>query len=281
MMSSRPSPKFFFHRAKAIKTENGTRKVPVSSTSEDRDGDVMSPEMLESMAEQINTGHVALYADHGWGPNGVYSVFDKLGTWQDAVVVDNVLYAEPVLRTKPETDQLRMMREMFEDDTPLTFSVGFIPRDMEPIKGSGGMTFKSGDLLEISPVGIPSNPDAVAGYIKSYMERMKMTIEPKEDKPDEEKPEDEKQEEEEEKPEEEEEPEKETLTLDAIRTLIPDIAAAVVEAIKAEASKESPAPKSQAPPAPPATPKGSGPGAGKPIEPTEKKGLRDMFNNQE
>jgi len=280
-MTNRPAPKFFFHRAaKGFVNKDGVKRFPVSSTRLDRDNDNMTVEFLDFLVEQINTGHVAMFADHGVGPHGIYSFYDKLGGWTDGVREGDVAYARPVFRDKPITPELTMAQEMFDNNIPVTTSIAFIPREHDK-NDYGGFAFKSGDLLEISPVGIPSNPDAVAGYIKSYMERMKMTIEPKEDKPDEEKPEDEKQEEEEEKPEEEEEHEKETLTLDAIRALIPDIAAAVVEAIKAEASKESPAPKSQAPPAPPATPKGSGPGAGKPIEPTEKKGLRDMFNNQE
>lgn len=45
-------------------------------------------------------------------------------------------------------------------------SIGFRPIDYEPIKG-GGVRYKSWEMLELSLVGVPANPDATIQTIKS------------------------------------------------------------------------------------------------------------------
>lgn len=46
-------------------------------------------------------------------------------------------------------------------------SIGFLPLEDEPIKGSYGRRFKSWEMLELSLVGVPANPDAMIQTIKS------------------------------------------------------------------------------------------------------------------
>lgn len=46
-------------------------------------------------------------------------------------------------------------------------SIGFKPIEAEPIQGSYGTRFKKWELLELSLVGVPANPDAVITAFKS------------------------------------------------------------------------------------------------------------------
>lgn len=46
-------------------------------------------------------------------------------------------------------------------------SIGFLPLDAEPIDGTYGMRYKSWEMLELSLVGVPANPDAMIDTVKS------------------------------------------------------------------------------------------------------------------
>jgi len=208
----------------------------------------------------------------------MYSVFDKLGGWKNAVVDGNTLYAEPALREKPETEQVKMMREMLEDDTPITFSIGFRPMEMEEMTdgkgGRDGYRYKSGDLMEISPVGIPSNPDAVSSFIVTrsaallkYMETLKMTT-----KADDPKPED--------KPEDEQKPEDEEpkyLTVADIPAIVVQVMAALKEAEEDKPEDEEKPPKEDEEKSqsqtPPGVAKGIGPEDATSDTPTTTRGI--------
>ena len=158
-----PTAKYFFSISqKSVKNSDGVERVPISSSNYDRDNDRMTEDFLLSMADQINTGHVALYADHGWGEHGFYSAYDKLGSWSDAVIENGVLYATPVLSdAKIVADKVEAVRDMLESNTPVSWSIGFMPTKWDA-NDEDGMDFKDGDLMETSIVGIPANPDAVS-----------------------------------------------------------------------------------------------------------------------
>lgn len=46
-------------------------------------------------------------------------------------------------------------------------SIGFLPIESESIKGSWGLQFLKWEMLELSLVGVPANPDAVIQTVKS------------------------------------------------------------------------------------------------------------------
>lgn len=46
-------------------------------------------------------------------------------------------------------------------------SIGFLPIDAEHIEGTYGMRYKSWEMLELSLVGVPANPDALIDTVKS------------------------------------------------------------------------------------------------------------------
>ena len=149
--------------------DNGTEvtriEVPVSSPSEDRDGDEFSEQGLESQKEQFQRGTVGMWLDHGLSAETGfpdYRVLEQIGGWKDATVTDDgEIRAEAALRPSSEEAQ-ELERMLDEGVAPVGFSVGFIVTEGEEKEESEhGMIFHDVDLLECSAVGIPSNPDAM------------------------------------------------------------------------------------------------------------------------
>jgi len=60
------------------------------------------------------------------------------------------------------TDFAREIANLYSDGYLNTFSVGFLPVEYEPNKETGGYVYKKVELLEISAVPVPANPNAVA-----------------------------------------------------------------------------------------------------------------------
>ena len=149
--------------------DNGTEvtriEVPVSSPSEDRDGDEFSEQGLESQKSQFQRGTVGMWLDHGLSAETGfpdYRVLEQIGGWKDATITDDgEIRAEAALR--PSSDEAQELEQMLDEGVaPVGFSVGFIVTEGEEKEDSEhGMIFHDVDLLECSAVGIPSNPDAM------------------------------------------------------------------------------------------------------------------------
>ena len=162
--------------AKAVKVlketdEDGTEttriRVPFSSLNKDRDGERFSEEGLDDMITQINESRIPLYLDHG--ENGTwlqYGVLDMVGYWEKATREEGVAYAYAVL--DPDDPRATILEKKVENGLPIGFSVGFIPskksEESDSEEEEGIVTYHKSDLLEISAVGIPSNPDGVAQH---------------------------------------------------------------------------------------------------------------------
>lgn len=182
-------------------------RVPISSTSIDRDGDEFSTDGLESMLSALKTGKIPYFLDHGYTDTGVrnYGALDMIGAWLDGEIVDNVLYGTAFI--EPGNWRGEELARKLEMGMPIGHSVGF-----GPIKGrdrpGGGQIFDEVSLWEVSAVGIPSNPDAVnsaavAAVVKTL--RIKAGLEEemkRKTKADEEEPNEEEKREEEEQEEE-------------------------------------------------------------------------------
>jgi len=146
-------------------TEVTKIEVPVSSPSEDRDGDEFSEQGLESQKSQFQRGTVGMWLDHGLSAETGfpdYRVLEQIGGWKDATITDDgELRAEAALR--PSSDDAGELEEMLDEGVaPVGFSVGFIVQESEEKENSEhGAVFHDVDLLECSAVGIPSNPDAM------------------------------------------------------------------------------------------------------------------------
>lgn len=135
-------------------------RVPISSTTEDRDGDEFSPAGLQSMLAGLKSGKIPLYLDHGFRESGarLYGALDMLGAWIDGEIEGSTLYGTAFL--EPENWMAHELARKIEAGLPMGFSVGFgITKSRS--KDNGGLIFDEVSLWEVSAVGIPSNPDAV------------------------------------------------------------------------------------------------------------------------
>ena len=135
-------------------------RVPISSTTEDRDGDEFSLAGLESMLAGLKSGKVPLYLDHGFRESGarLYGALDMLGAWIDGEIEGSTLYGTAFL--EPDNWPAMELAREIEAGLPIGFSVGFgITKSRS--KDNGGLIFDEVSLWEVSAVGIPSNPDAV------------------------------------------------------------------------------------------------------------------------
>lgn len=147
--------------------DNGTEvtyiEVPVSSTSQDRDGDAFSETGLENMKSQIDSGTVGMWLDHGLSAETGwpdYRVLEQIGGWKEATIDGETLSATAALR--PSSEEAQELEQMIEEGVaPVSFSVGFIVESENERDDIPGKEFEQTDLLEISAVGIPSNPDAM------------------------------------------------------------------------------------------------------------------------
>ncbi len=141
-------------------------RMPVSSTAEARDGEAFTRERLEGFREQISDGDIGVFLDHG--RSGVadsrYSALGKVGYWDSAEVASRDigadLVADAVLMDPAGLDAevgdvreaLATLKAQAEVGVPLASSVGW-SEDTGDREVPGGA-----DLLEISIVGIPSDP---------------------------------------------------------------------------------------------------------------------------
>lgn len=143
-------------------------EVPVSSTSLDRDGDAFSEEGLSDLKAQLDSGSVGMWLDHGLSPETNfpdYRVLEQIGGWKRGEIEENGgddLELKGVGALRPSSDDAAELETMLDEGiAPVGFSVGFIIESENEREDIPGKEFEQTDLLEISAVGIPSNPDAM------------------------------------------------------------------------------------------------------------------------
>jgi len=152
---------------KVLDEANGLISAVVSTESKDRDGDVIKAEGWD--LDNFNR-HSVMLANHDY-----HSLKSQIGTWEKMEVVGNTLQGVAkffIGKGNEEADWAFELAKMKK----LAFSVGFIP-DMDkavPLHkddafGIRGMEFNGQELLEVSAVTVPSNPDALQRIVKSSM----------------------------------------------------------------------------------------------------------------
>ena len=131
---------------------NYDAKFVVSSTAPDRMGDTFSKESLQKLTSTNKL--VALWQHNSNQP---------CGYWENFKMVGNKLVASLKLA---DTNLGKMIRSLLDSDVPLASSVGF--RIVDAVENStNGLKFLDVDLMEISVVSTPANPQAVL-LAKSY-----------------------------------------------------------------------------------------------------------------
>jgi len=119
----------------------------VSSTSPDRVGDTFSAGALKSLVQSTQK-MIALWQHDSKQPCGYWEGFKMVG----GKLVANLKLAD--------TNLGKMIRSLLDSGVPLGASVGFRTLDAKPNK-SQGYEFRDVDLMEISVVSTPANPDAI------------------------------------------------------------------------------------------------------------------------
>lgn len=141
-------------------------RMPVTSTAEARDGEAFGRDKVEGFRDQLQATRIPLFLDHGRGGPGEtrYSQLRKVGYWDNPELVDRngatEMDADAVL-VDPDTlsedvgdirGALAWLRAQAEAGLPISSSVGWSEEVGErDVPGDA-------DLLEISIVGIPSDP---------------------------------------------------------------------------------------------------------------------------
>jgi len=154
--------------------------VPISSTAPHRsDGKIMTEEALEAMAEQLQSGEIGLWDDHGLSTLTGWREYrreDMYGKWVDGEVQDEVLWGTAELME--DRDATQTLLNQLDQDMPVGFSVGYKPLEEEMLANGEEADEKTRhifdvDLWETSPVGIPDNPNAIAmaGAIEAELDR--------------------------------------------------------------------------------------------------------------
>jgi len=158
-------------RVEEVAAEGGERelfeiRMPITSTGEARDGDAFSRDRLDGFREQIEAGGIGVFLDHGRneGTGSRYSALGKLGRianpsieTRDGTAELDVDMRFPLPGAVPESaptlrEALATIRTQAEAGIPLTSSVGWAEDTGErDVPGDA-------DLLEVSIVGIPSDP---------------------------------------------------------------------------------------------------------------------------
>ena len=160
--------------------------VPISSTTPHRsDGKIMTEEALEDMAEQLASGKVGLWDDHGLSPLTGWREYrreEMYGKWVEGEVDDQgFLWGTAELMTG--RGQTQTLLEQLDQDMPVGFSVGYKPLEEEMLatgddeEGDKTRHIFDVDLWETSPVGIPDNPEAIA-QVAAELDRANVDIGP-------------------------------------------------------------------------------------------------------
>ena len=141
--------------------EHHYARVPVSSTSEDRDGDEFSEDGLADLKSQFDGDALNLFPDHGASEDkhSRYPWKDIMGLWESAEIDGGTLYA--TVRFNRQNEDADLLRRYLDEGMAVGFSVGFRPKEYDG-SWEEGYVFHEVDLVETSSVGIPSNPDGVA-----------------------------------------------------------------------------------------------------------------------
>lgn len=124
----------------------------MSAATPDRVGDTIDPAAYKRVVRNQKSIPANWQHDH-----------DKIfGAWEQLRAVDDTLVGS--LRVA-NTDIGKMVKQLIEDDIPVSASIGF--RGTGAPNESGGIHFKDIEILETSIVSVPCHPRAIQ-IIKSF-----------------------------------------------------------------------------------------------------------------
>lgn len=122
-----------------------------STENEDRDGDIMSLSGWDF--ENFKKNNPFVWGHDYKSPENAIGEVVNWETTNKELIMD-VRFASTGVNQKAD-----LVYDLYQDNVLKSVSVGFIPKESEPIKGRGRKYTKQ-ELLELSAVILPSNPEA-------------------------------------------------------------------------------------------------------------------------
>ena len=101
---------------------------------------------------------------------------------KDIRIEDGKLVFSAKFPEKGVYDLADTVYELYKRGILKAFSVGFIPKEYEP-NDNGGYTYKKQELIEISAVTIPANPEALVMAFKAYFDAEQKAVPPSHNPP--------------------------------------------------------------------------------------------------
>ena len=154
---------------KAEELEERTVRFKISSEVVDRDGDILIAKGCDFTNFAKNPQFLAFHNYHEY-PLGIPK---NWGIEGDAVYCD--VYFPTLKELSTDAEQASEKAKLvdftyhcYKTGMLNAVSVGFIPKDAEPNKETGGSIISEWELLEFSAVSVPANQDAVAQAVKSF-----------------------------------------------------------------------------------------------------------------
>ena len=150
---------------KVLDEAQGRVSAIVSSETIDRDGDKIRAEGWDL---RNFSAHPVLLSSHDY-----HSLRSQIGIWESMDVVGTTMKGVARFFVGRGNEEADWAFELAKEKA-LAFSVGFIPDMAKAVPlhkddsfGVRGMEYKGQELLEVSAVTVPSNPDALQRMVKS------------------------------------------------------------------------------------------------------------------
>ena len=166
-------------QTKAEELEERTVRFKISSEVVDRDGDLLVAKGCDFTNFAKNPQFLNFHNYHEF-PLGIPN---NWGVEGKSVYCDVYFPTIEELSTNPQeaSEKAKLVDftyHCYKTGMLNAVSVGFIAKDVEPIKETGGFKILEWELLEFSAVAVPANQDAIAQAVKSFGEGGKDIVDP-------------------------------------------------------------------------------------------------------
>lgn len=168
-------------QTKAEELDERTVRFKISSEVVDRDGDILIAKGCDFENFKKNPQFLSFHNYHEY-PLGIPK---NWGIDGKSVYCDVYFPTLEELSTNPaEASEKAKLVDFtyhcYKTGMLNAVSVGFIAKDIEPNKETGGFIIKEWELLEFSAVAVPANQDAIAQAVKSFGDEGKHIVDPAE-----------------------------------------------------------------------------------------------------
>ena len=166
-------------QTKAEELEERTVRFKISSEVVDRDGDILIAKGCDFTNFAKNPQFLNFHNYHEF-PLGIPK---NWGVEGNAVYCDvyfptiNELSSNPA-EASEKAKLVDFTYHCYKTGMLNAVSVGFIAKDADPNKETGGFIIKDWELLEFSAVAVPANQDAIAQAVKSFGESGNDIVDP-------------------------------------------------------------------------------------------------------